>query len=118
MTEEFPTIDNEIHKEHLKRMKKVLKGERYQVDEWSDYLSSVYNKSHQFCNGDCICDNASITTLSSEEICNLLNDKTNLIKFYERIIDWIAQNPNGTEYIKFRSRDEFFIFLKEKGVIE
>lgn len=34
-----------------------------------------------------------------------------------KIIDWIAQNPHGTENIKFQSRDEFFIFLNKKEVI-
>lgn len=59
-----------------------------------------------------------------EELCNFLNEVTEenkqfkeLITFYEKIIDWIAQNPNGTNHQVFSSRDDFFIFLNKKEVI-
>lgn len=49
---------------------------------------------------------------------NVLNELYKENQFLLHIIDWCLTHHREVEHIVFNSRDEFFIWLKEKGVLE
>ena len=56
--------------------------------------------------------------ICEEEVVELLNALHEENKTLLHIIDWCLTHHREVGHIVFDSRDEFFIWLKEKGVLE
>ena len=53
-----------------------------------------------------------------QDVCDVLNNLYEEKETLLHIIDWCLTHHREVEYIVFNSRDEFFIWLKEKGVLK
>lgn len=109
-------LKKEIYLVHMRLMFSTVKSfkgdisKRYEYDEETDTIYDTANHYGQYAK-----------VLDKKEITMLLNEYSTLLEEENQtllhIIDWCLTNHKEIDNIVFNSRDEFFIWLKKKGVI-